>query len=193
MCSISTRSLFCFHRKRHAVGGHVRRVPGSPVEKVPVGRHRRMGDQAFVAWRGILLVQVSRHARRIDLHRRVVNDPEIARTKLPGLDVALCGNRDRQDEMTIHVVAAGAQRVGRHRQDEVGRAKPPRPARQRRRRGRRWTSCPRSCRRSPIAPGARSARRRAGARRRILRRRAPASTAACSDSWWRPPSAPRAA
>ena len=82
-----------FHRERHAVGRHVRRVSRSPVEKVPVGRHRRMGDQAFVAWRGILLVQVSRHARRIDLHRRVVNHSQIARTKFPGLDVALCGNR----------------------------------------------------------------------------------------------------
>ena len=42
-----------------------------------------MGDQPFVTRFGVLLVQVSRHARRVHLHRRVVNDPEIARTESP--------------------------------------------------------------------------------------------------------------
>ena len=124
-------------REGHSFGRDVRRVPRRPVEEVPVRRHRRVSDQSFVAWFGIVLVEVPRRAGRIELHRRVVHDARISGSQLPRFDKARRGDRHRNDEVPIDVVARGAKRVRPgHGDDDVRLAKVPRAdCRRRRRRG----------------------------------------------------------
>ena len=113
-------------REGHPIRRDVRRVPGRPVEKVSVRRHRRVGDQAFVTGFRIVLVEVPRCAGRIELHRRVMHDPRIAGSQLPRFDEPPRRDRHRNDEMAIDVVAAGAKRVGSgHGDDDVRRAEVP--------------------------------------------------------------------
>jgi hypothetical protein len=119
---------------RHPGWRHVRGVPRSPIEEVPVRALHAVRDQPLVTSLGILGVEPPRRSGPIELHRRVVDDAGIAGKELPRPDVACDRAGNRQDEVPVHVIAGGPQRVDRRLQDQVGLAELPasRPLRQRR-------------------------------------------------------------
>lgn len=85
-----------------------------------------MGDQAFIAWRRILEVEMPGHTRLVDLHRGMVERGRVSRTQLPGPDEPPFRNRDRNDEVPVNVISAAVEdECAIHTQHQVRRAQLP--------------------------------------------------------------------
>src|SRR6266436_6331298 len=83
------------------------------------GLHAAEADAAF------LRLKTPRLATAIDANERVMNG-FAARAKLDGFDVALFSERNRDDEIAVHVLAISGKDVGnRHFQDKIGTAELP--------------------------------------------------------------------
>ena len=74
MCSSHDEIRSGLQRPRQALWQQRRRLSGSPAEEVTVGVSGRVGDQAVVAGRRILLVEPPRRRRAIDADVGVVHD-----------------------------------------------------------------------------------------------------------------------
>src|SRR4030095_3614126 len=89
-----------------------------PPEEVPIGAHRRVRNEPFVAGFRILLVELSRGSRVVELHRGVMHGAR-SRQEFPGSDVARGGRLDWQHEVAVDIVAGGPQCVRGRLEDEV--------------------------------------------------------------------------
>ena len=112
-----------------------RHLTRRPSEEMAVRELCLAAAAAVESRAGFLLVEATRRSRRVDFHIGVVDGSGCAGTKFQPADEPRPRHGYRDHERAKDVGAVGRQHIGfRHRDDEVGRPKPPAVGARRRRR-----------------------------------------------------------